>query len=156
MKKGYAVRKARLDDVKPIQALINGYAKVHRLLPRSLNYLYDNIRDFWVVENKGKTIIACCALHVVWDDLAEIKSLVVKKNYQKQNIGKLLVETCYKDAKTLGVKRLFALTYEPGFFIKCKFVRISKNRLPAKVWKECIDCHFFPDCDEVALIRKVT
>jgi len=149
------LRKANLHDVKGIQKLINDYAKKKLLLPRSLSYIYDNIRDFVVCENRAKTIVGCCALHVVWDDLAEIKSLVVKQRYQKKGLGKKLVSERMKDAKALGVERVFALTFQPKFFLHCGFSRISKNRLPAKVWRECIECHMFPDCDEIAVIKSV-
>ncbi len=151
----HSLRKATLGDVKGIQKLINDYAKQKLLLPRSLSYIYDNIRDFYVVTNSKKTIVGCCALHVVWDDLAEIKSLVVNKRYQGKGIGRDLVDACMSDAEMLGVDRVFALTFQPKFFISCDFSRISKNRLPAKVWRECIECHMFPDCDEIAVIKTV-
>lgn len=154
-KKPLLIRKANLHDVKAMYKLIASFAKNRSLLPRSLSYIYDNIRDFFVCESRSKRIIACGALHVVWEDLAEIKSLVVSKTYQKKGLGALLVAECLKEAEALGVERVFALTFRPEFFLKCKFVRISKNRLPAKVWRECIECHMFPDCDEIAVIKSL-
>ncbi|MBU1864387.1 MAG: N-acetyltransferase, partial [Candidatus Omnitrophica bacterium] len=131
----YLTRKATLRDVRNIHVLINTCAKSKVVLPRSLNFIYDNIRDFFICENRRGAVIGCCALHVVWQDLAEIKSLVVKKNYQGKNIGTMLVRRCLEEARQLGVRRVFALTYKPKFFRKNKFQRIRKSKLPAKVWR---------------------
>jgi amino-acid N-acetyltransferase len=155
VKKSTTIRKATLNDVKGIQKLINDYAKKKLLLPRSLSHIYDNIRDFLICENRTKNIVGCCALHVVWEDLAEIKSLVVNQNYQGHGLGRELVTRCLDEAKALGVERVFALTFQPKFFLRCQFSRISKKRLPAKVWRECIECHMFPNCDEIAVIKSI-
>ncbi|MDP2912982.1 MAG: GNAT family N-acetyltransferase, partial [Candidatus Omnitrophota bacterium] len=104
------IRKATVRDVKNIQKLINFYAKKERMLPRSLNELYENIRDFWVY-TEGKNIIGACALHIDWEDLAEIKSLAVLARKSGHGIGRRLLEKCLKDAGTLKVKKVFALTY---------------------------------------------
>jgi len=153
--KALSIRKATLHDVKAIYTLIGSFAKRRLLLPRSLSYIYDNIRDFFVCESRTKKIIGCCALHIVWENLAEIKALVVSQSYQKKGIGAVLVNKCLKEADALGVERVFALTFKPEFFLKARFARISKNRLPAKVWRECIECHMFPDCDEVAVVKSL-
>lgn len=155
VKDNFLFRKATLEDVKKIQLLINTNAKKKLLLPRSLSYIYDNVRDFYVAVTRRGTVVGCCALHVVWEDLAEIKSLVVKQDYRKHNLGTKLVDLCIQDAQEIGVKRIFTLTYVPKFFEKNKFKNIEKKYLPAKVWRECIECAFFPDCGEVALIRKL-
>ncbi|MFA5388294.1 MAG: N-acetyltransferase [Candidatus Omnitrophota bacterium] len=144
------IRKATIEDIKDIQELINFYAKQDRMLPRSLNELYENIRDFYVYE-KSKKIAGCCALHVTWEDLAEIKSLAVEEDKQKKGIGAMLVKQALKDAKELKVKRVFALTYVPSFFEKLGFKRIEHAQLPHKIWSECIKCIKFPDCAENAL-----
>lgn len=149
------IRKATIDDVKSIYALINRYARARKLLPRALSHIYDNVRDFVVCESKRKQIIACCALHVVWEDLGEIKSLVVKREYQSKKIGTALIKQCLAEAKQLGVKRIFALTYVPEFFLRNKFKKVNKNKLPAKVWRECIQCPHFPDCEEIAVLRRI-
>ena len=83
------IRKAKLKDVPELYNLINEYAKEGTLLPRSLNSLYENIRDFWVCEKDGE-IVGCYALHIVWEDLAEIKSLAVKKDYKGMGVGSSL------------------------------------------------------------------
>lgn len=146
------VRKARIEDIKHIQKLINSFANKDLMLPRSLNELYENLRDFWVAE-EDKKIIACAALHVSWDDLAEIKSLAVQKNKQGRGLGKDMVSTCLLEAKELGAKRVFALTYKPEFFKKFGFKRVKNSQLPHKVWAECINCCKFPNCQEIALLK---
>ena len=148
------IRKATLKDVKYIQGLINFYANRDKMLPRSLNELYENIRDFFVYEKKGK-ILGCVAFHIVWENLGEIKSLAVVESKIKQNIGSMLVKAAFKDAERLNVKRVFALTYVPEFFKKFGFKRVDHSELPHKIWSECIRCVKFPDCEEIAMVRKV-
>lgn len=121
------------------------------MLPRPLSELYEGMRDFIVCEDNGK-ILGACALHIVWEDLAEVRSLAVDKGYQKLGIGKTLVRRCLKEAKELGLKRVFALTYNPEFFKKLGFVDIDKSSLPQKIWGDCLRCHKFPECDENAVI----
>ncbi|MFC1667353.1 N-acetyltransferase [Candidatus Omnitrophota bacterium] len=148
------IRKATVEDIKNIQELINFYAKKDQMLPRSLNELYENIRDFFVYEEKGK-VSGCVALHVTWEDLAEIKSLAVNEIKQKQKIGSLLVKAVFEDAKRLKVKRIFALTYVPSFFQKFGFKNVEHSDLPHKIWSECIRCVKFPDCQEHALVMDI-
>lgn len=148
------IRKAAIGDLKRIQELINFYAKQDKMLPRSLNELYENIRDYFVYEDGGE-IVGCCALHITWEDLAEIKSLAVEETRQKQKIGSALVKTAFEDARKLKVKRVFALTYVPEFFEKFGFKRIEHSKLPHKIWSECIKCVKFPDCQEIALVIDV-
>lgn len=146
------IRKAKMTDVRQIHKFINEFAKRENMLPRSLNELYENIRDFFVFEEDG-IIKGVCALHVLWEDLAEIRSLAVKKEYQKRGIGKSLINKCLQDARGLGIKRVFTLTYIPDFFKKLGFIEIDKTKLPHKIWGDCIRCPKFPECDEYALIK---
>lgn len=149
------IRKATLKDVKHIQSLVNFYAAKDLMIARSLNELYENIRDFWVYTHAGK-IIGCAGLHVTgWQDMAEIKSLAVDRARHKKGIGSQLVAQCITEAKALGVKQVFCLTYSPKFFMKLGFAKINKSRLPQKIWVECCNCPKFPDCKEVALIKKI-
>jgi amino-acid N-acetyltransferase len=148
------IRKANINDIKQIQGLINSFAKKDLMLPRSLNELYEYIRDFWVAEEKNK-IVGCCALHISWDDLAEIKSLAVVKNRQGKGIGRELVLACLDEAKYMGARRIFTLTYKPDYFKKFGFRRIKNTDLPHKIWAECINCCKFPDCQEIALLKKL-
>ena len=145
------IRKARFSDIEEIQRLINRYAREGALLPRSLNELYENIRDFFVWKEKGK-LLGCCALHISWEDLAEVKSLAVSRRVRKKGIGNRLLQSALSEAKGLGIKRVFALTNQEKFFKKNGFKKIKKEKLPHKIWGECIRCPKFPDCDEVAMI----
>ena len=145
------IRKAKITDLKRVHKLINDFAKKEEMIPRSLNELYENVRDLIVYEYNGN-ICGVCALHIMWEDLAEIRSLAVDNEYQKMGIGRNLVKQCLKEAKTLGLKRVFALTYHPMFFKKLGFVDIDKSSLPQKIWGDCLRCPRFPECDEHAVI----
>ena len=148
------IRKAKIKDIKQIQDLINAFAKRDVMLPRSLNELYENIRDFWVMEDGGK-IIGCAAMHISWDDLAEIKSLAIVNKKQGKGFGKELVAACLGEASALGAKKVFVLTYKPEYFKKFGFKRVKHDSLPHKIWAECINCCKFPNCQEVALLKKL-
>ena len=148
------IRKASVKDVPEMLKLINEHADKGEMLHRSLNDLYENLRDYIVLE-EGDRILGCCALHIAWADLAEIKSLVVDDSVQGQGYGKMLLNRCLAEARELGVTRVFALTYKPEFFKKNGFIPIEKSELPHKVWSECIRCPKFPDCGEEALIYTV-
>ncbi len=121
------------------------------MLARPLSEIYENIRDYFVVR-EGERVIACAALHVNWSDLAEIKSVAVAEDSQRQGIGDRLVEACLSEAKGLGILTVFCLTYKPAFFERCGFSQVDKMELPHKVWTECYRCPKFPNCDEIALI----
>ncbi len=148
------IRHANVSDVKKIQKLINYYAKRGKMLPRSLNELYENIRDFFVY-TEGASIYGCSALHIDWEDLAEIKSLAVARHKSGKGIGKKLLEHCMKDARTLHLKKIFALTYVPEFFERFGFKIINKKELPHKIWSECIKCVYFTGCKEIALMKEI-
>ena len=150
----FMIRKARIEDIKKIQELINSFAKLDLMLPRSLNELYENLRDFWVAAEKNK-VVGCCALHISWEDLAEIKSLAVKKDRQKKGIGNELITACLQEAKRLGARKIFVLTYKTDYFKKFGFRRIKNSELPHKIWAECINCCKFPNCQEIALLKEL-
>ncbi len=148
------IRKAHISDIKEIQKLVNEFARKEQMIPRSLNELYENLRDFVVAEVEKK-IVGVCALHILWDDLAEVRSLAVKKEFHKAGIGRKMVKSCLHEATELGIKRVFVLTYQPDFFKKLDFKDTDKAELPQKIWGDCIRCPKFPECDEHALIRNV-
>ncbi len=148
------IRKATVDDVSTIQKLVNSHAQNGEMLPRSIGDICDNIRDFFIYEQDGD-IVGCCALHVTWVDLAEVRSLAVLGNYQRKGIGTALLDACVEDTLRLSIKKLFALTYKPAFFEKKGFHQIDKSELPHKVWVACVNCIKFPDCDEIAVIREL-
>jgi len=148
------IRKAHISDIKEIQKLVNEFARKEQMIPRSLNELYENLRDFVVAEEEKK-VVGVCALHILWDDLAEVRSLAVKKEFHKLGIGLKMVKSCLKEATELGIKRVFVLTYQPDFFKKLDFKDTDKAELPQKIWGDCIRCPKFPECDEHALIRNL-
>ncbi|HYE10885.1 MAG TPA: N-acetyltransferase [Patescibacteria group bacterium] len=144
------IRKAILSDVEAMYELVNYYANKGLMLARSRCMLYENIRDFVIIEIDGE-IVGIGALHVLWSDLAELRTLAVKENMFKQGIGKQIVEFIVKEAKELKVQKVFTLTYQPGFFGKLGFTIIEKETMPHKVWTDCINCPKFPNCNEICL-----
>lgn len=151
------IRKARISDVVTIQKLLAGFAQKGKLLARSLSELYTNLRDMFVAHDESNgQVLGCCSLHIVWEDLAEIRSLAVADEYQGGGIGRFLVQACVDEARALGIKRLFTLTYETGFFEHMGFRIVDKNIFPQKIWADCLHCPKFPDCDEVALVMDLT
>lgn len=149
------IRKAHIADVKELQLLINQYADSGQMLPRTLNDLYEHLRDFHVWEEEG-VLIGVCALHVSWDGLAEIRSLAVRPDRVKRGIGGRLVKRCLAEAAELLVGKVFVLTYQPVFFKKLGFIDVDKKELPHKIWTDCLNCVKFPNCDESALIITIT
>jgi amino-acid N-acetyltransferase len=145
------IRKATTTDIKVIHRLVNEFARKGQMIPRALNDLYENIRDLSVCEDGGE-IKGVCALHILWEDLAEVRSLAVQTDAQSAGIGRRLVSICLKEAKALGIARVFALTYQTAFFKKIGFREIDKSKLPQKIWGECLRCPKFPECDETAMI----
>ena len=144
------IRKAKISDAKNIQILCNKYAANGEMLPRSLAQIYENIRDFFVYEEEDE-IVGISAIHISWENLAEVRTLAVKEERKKSGVGKKLVAACLAEAKTLEIKKVFTLTYKEEFFKKCGFELIDKAELPHKVWQDCINCPKFPDCDEIAM-----
>lgn len=144
------IRKARLSDVEAIYALITEASKTTPVLPRSRAEIYETIRDFFVCEADGN-VVGCCALHVAWIDLAEVKSLAVCPEQRGHGFGRHLVEACLEEARQMQLPQVFALTPIPDFFARVGFAQIDKSELPHKVWGECVRCPKFPDCDEVAV-----
>jgi amino-acid N-acetyltransferase len=151
---GAQIRKALLSDSEGIQLLIQTFAKEGKMLARSLQYIVEHIRDFYIALD-GKTVVGCCAFMVSQKDLAEIKSLAVHPDYHHQGLAGTLIQSGIADLISLGVERVFCLTYVPTFFEKLGFTQIEKEQLPHKIWTECINCPSFPDCGEIALIKTV-
>lgn len=148
------IRKARIGDVKEIHSLIKTFTDQGQILPRSLSELYDQLRDFFVCldEKDNSKLLGTCAMHICWEDVAEIRSLAVYPEYQRRGIGAKLVDACLSEAITLGIYKIFVLTYQLNFFKKFGFKRIDKAILPHKIWADCLKCVKFPDCDEIAML----
>ncbi|HUU43118.1 MAG TPA: N-acetyltransferase [Planctomycetota bacterium] len=145
------LRKAAVVDVPAIHKLILAYAHERKMLAVPLSKLYERVRDFFVYETAAG-VVACAALHVVWEDLAEVRSVAVAPEMQKRGIGRLLVEACKREAADLRIRRVFCLTYVPEFFLRYGFREVDKSTLPHKVWADCIECPHFPDCGEVPMV----
>ncbi len=144
------LRKARIPDAKAIHSLLVGYAQQELMLSRSLPDIYERIRSFYVFEEAGQ-VLGTVSLQICWSDLAEIRSLAVAEGQKKKGVGRLLVQACLEEARDLGLKKVFALTYQPVFFEKMGFSYIEKAELPQKIWSDCVKCPKFPDCDEIAM-----
>jgi amino-acid N-acetyltransferase len=145
------VQAAEVGDAEAIHGLINGFARKGEMLPRTMAEVYENLRDFSVVrESEG--VLACGALHIMWEDLAEIRSLAVDEARQGQGLGARLVRAHLQEARDLGLSTVFALTYRPGFFERLGFRQADVMTLPRKVWNECYRCPKFPTCNEIAVV----
>jgi acetyltransferase, GNAT family len=145
-------RKARFDDIESIFGLVHIYAAQGEMLPRSRNTLYENLRDMVIAES-GSEVVGVGALHIMWDRLAEVRMMAIAPAYMRRGIGTEIVRWLLDEGDALGIEKVFTLTYKPDFFRKLGFIRISREELPQKVWKECIDCPKYPNCDEIAMIK---
>lgn len=143
------IRKATMQDAREIHRLLLEYSRDGLVLPRSLAEIYESIREFVIAECEGRPM-GVAGLNICWDNLAEIRSLVVDPRHHRQGIGRHLVQACLDEARALGITRVFALTYQREFFQRLGFVEIEKAALPHKVWGDCVRCAKFPDCDELA------
>jgi len=148
------IRKAVLADIEGIYELVNYYAEKGMILPRSRHSIFETLRDFTVVEDNG-TVIGTGALTLAWDGLAEVRALTVAPNHLRNGVGLQLVAAMSAEARQLGIGKLFTLTYEPEFFKAAGFEEISKEKLPHKVWRDCINCSKFPNCDETAMTMEL-
>ena len=149
------IRNARTSDAEAIHLLISYYAELDRMLFCSVADVYERLQIFKVAEDGGR-VVGCCALQVIWSDLAEIKSLAVDEDCSGKGAGRALVGAGIEDARALGVKKVFTLTLEAGFFEKIGFVRVEKDSLPMKVWSDCARCSKQDHCDEIALVYAMT
>ena len=150
------IRKATIKDIKAIHELLQQYGRKSELLPRPLSELYDHVRDFTVyVNDKDAGVLGCCALQFCWDDLAEIRSLAVHPEHLGKRVGSKLVEHVLLEAKSFKMQKVFALTYRPDFFKRFGFQQIDRSELPIKIWADCIMCIKFPDCNEIAMMKKI-
>ena len=147
------IRPARVGDVPGIYEQILVYAEQKQMIRRSMAELYESIREYIVAIDHDNRIVGCVALHVFWEDLAEIRGLAVADHVQGMGVGRHLVDACLESARTLEIKAVFALTNAVEFFERCGYQRIDKSELPQRIWSECVRCPSFPNCQEIALIR---
>lgn len=162
------IQKAQIGDVEEIIELVNTFAASNLMLARGPQYLYENIRDFVIAcdrnvpvrsltENKEvlHLMVACGSLHVLWEDIAEIRALAIHPDYQHLGLGSKLVEYMEQEAKLLGIKQLFTFTLTEDFFETLGFKKINRKNLPAKVWGECSRCPKYFQCDEVGMVLEL-
>jgi|UniRef100_A0A7C3WS27 amino-acid N-acetyltransferase len=146
------IRKAKVSEVPEIRRMLSEFAKMGEVLPRTLANLYSQVRDYSVYRKDEGPIIGVAALHVSWDGLGEIRSLVVAPEHQGQGIGSQLVRSCLEEARQLELRQVFVLTASPEFFQRFGFRLIPRENLPPIVWADCVDCVKFPDCDEIPMM----
>jgi amino-acid N-acetyltransferase len=148
-------RKARLKDVGDIARIVNFYADQQQMLPKTHLQLYENLRDFSVVEDESGRIIACGALHIYWENLAEIRAIAVSEGLNRKGIGTLLAGSLIEEARELGLEQVFCFTYVPKFFNSLGFIQVEHSVLPLKVYNECFQCPKFNKCDEIAMVLQL-
>ncbi len=149
------MRRARVGDVPRLYELISFYAARGDMLPKTLDQIYNRVRDFVVADAEGE-VIGCAALKITWHDLAEIISVTIHPDFQGQGLGHRLVEPLFAEAQELGIPTLFVLTGQVGFFSRLGFREVPRLRLPHKIWQDCTACFKQDQCDEVAMVREVT
>jgi amino-acid N-acetyltransferase len=146
------IRDAKVVDAGPIMRLINDLALRHIMLPRSPASVIEHIRDFAVAERDGR-FVGCGALHVIWSDMAEIRSIGVAPEAQHEGVGRRLAEHLIETALELGVPKVYCFTYVPGFFEQLGFHVVEHQELPHKMFNDCKNCPKFHACDEIAMVR---
>ncbi len=162
------IQKAQIRDVEEILQLVNGFAASNLMLPRGPQYLYENIRDFVIASDRRvpvysltetrevlNLIVACGSLHVLWEDMAEVRALAIHPDYQHLGLGSKLVEYMKDEARQLGIHRLFTFTLTEEFFRALGFNKTKRKDLPPKVWGECSRCPKYFRCDEVGMVLEL-
>jgi len=148
------IRNAKLSDAKAIKDILDFYARKRMLLKRSVDDIAAQTREFLVFENNGN-VVGCVALHLYWPDMGEVRSFAVKQQHIGKGFGKMLLKHALNDAKKLGLKSVFTLTYKPEVFEKTGFKKSGKSLLPSKVWRDCLTCSKQENCDEILLEIKI-
>lgn len=149
-----AVQKAAMRDIPKVLALINSYAANGIMLPRTEFEMSENIRDFSVAYD-GDRLVGCGALHFYTPTTAEVRSLAVLPAVKQQGVGRAVVEALEAEARENDLESIFAFTYVPSFFGKLGFSEVERGELPLKVWKDCLRCPKFHNCDEIAVLKRL-
>ena len=131
------VRPARTSDVKAIRELVDSYAAPGQMLSKETVTLYESVQEFIVAENDG-VVVGCGALHVLWEDLAEVRTVAVAQDFHKQGIGHQILQAVIERAHAVGVKRIFCLTFQTQFFGSFGFVEIHGTPVEADVYAELL------------------
>jgi amino-acid N-acetyltransferase len=133
------VRRARTTDVRGIRRLVDMYVADRRLLVKSMVGLFEDVQEFWVAERTGDgAIVGSGALHVMWEDLAEVRTVAVDPACRGQKIGHKIVSELLDAARALGVERVFVLTFETAFFASFGFVPIDGTPVTPQVYEELL------------------
>src|SRR3954469_10138934 len=148
------IRKAGMQDIRPLLGIINGYAEKGIMLPRTEFEMSENIRDFTVITLEGR-IAGCGALHFYSPTVAEIRSLAVDPNFKNRGVGRMIVEALEEEAREFQLHSIFAFTYVDRFFGKLGFEEVERGELPLKAWKDCLRCAKFQCCDEIAVLKRL-
>ncbi|MCU1690376.1 MAG: Amino-acid N-acetyltransferase [Jatrophihabitantaceae bacterium] len=130
-------RRARTADVAGIKALVDLYTGRRLLLAKDMVTLYETVQEFWVIESEG-IVVGCGALHVLWEDLAEIRTVAVHPDARGRRLGDVLMTSLIGGARELGLSRLFALTFETGFFGRHGFVEIEGTPVAPDVYAQLL------------------
>jgi amino-acid N-acetyltransferase len=148
------IRKARLTDVNEMFRVINYYAEKQLMLPKTQLQLFENLRDYSVAVDTGKPgqILACGALHIYWENLAEVRAVAVAPGNAHRGVGTALVEKLLDEAREMEIEQVFVFTYEPKFFGRFGFIQVEHRAMPLKVYNECFNCPKFNKCDELAMV----
>ena len=131
------VRAARTSDVKEIRALVDSYAAPGQMLSKETVTLYESVQEFVVAEKDG-VVVGCGALHILWEDLAEVRTVAVSKDFQKQGIGHSILNEITRRAREVGVKRIFCLTFQTEFFGSIGFVEIQGTPVEPDVYAQLL------------------
>lgn len=133
------LRRARTSDVPAIRGLVEGYANDRILLRKSPVTLYEDVQEFWVAERvTDSVVVGCGALHVMWEDLAEVRTVAVAPSSHGQGVGSRIVEKLLETARWLGVHRVFVLTFQVGFFARHGFQPIEGAPVSQDVYEELL------------------
>jgi amino-acid N-acetyltransferase len=148
------IRKAQLADVNEMHRIINHYAESQLMLPKTQLQLYENLRDYSVAvdSNNPNAILGCGALHIYWENLAEVRAVAVASGMRRRGIGALIVERLLEEAREFKIEQVFCFTYEPNFFSYFGFIQVEHSAMPLKVYNECFHCPKFNKCDELAMV----
>jgi amino-acid N-acetyltransferase len=144
------IRKAVNGDIPEIRRFLSD-REAHGVIPRSLAYLYAHRRDYFVYIGESGDMEGIASLHLCWDGIGEIRSVVVKENLQKCGIGKQLVGACLREAESLALKEVFLLCLIPDYFKRFGFRVVTRDELPPIAWVDCINCVKFPACNETPM-----
>jgi amino-acid N-acetyltransferase len=132
------IRRARTSDVRAIRDLVDTYTEDRRLLSKATVTLYESVQEFWVAVDDDQRVLGCGALHVMWEDLAEIRTVAVDPACRGQRLGHRIVTALLETARELGVARVFCLTFETRFFGSFGFTEIDGAPVPHLVYEQLL------------------